>query len=328
MLVLVGDIGGTKSHFALYRDRECLEEQIYSSKNYNNFSNLFSDFYQRFSEQVDCVCLGVAGPVLEGRCQVTHLPWYLDEKEIAAEFKIPRVFLMNDLEAYGHGISKLGAEDLVVLHENEAKGNQVVIAAGTGLGELGLYWDGKAHHVVPTGGGHADFAPRDEREIELLMYLKSKYEHVSYEKVLSGPGLSHLFLFYIEYKKEEKPDWLDQVVLSELPAMISKKGLANECRLSRKVMEWFVSLYGAEAGNLALKYLSVGGVYVAGAIAQKNIELIKEGFLEAFRKKGHFESLLTQMSVKVIMNERTPLLGALAFIEKKFQVPYGREYVV
>lgn len=328
MLMLVGDVGGSKCHLAIYRNQSCLEEKVYQIKKFIFFSDMLADFLSSFSERIDCACFGVAGPVEEGTCQLTNASWYLQADEIAKEFKIPRVFLINDLEAYGYGLSSLSAEDFVVLHEGEGKGNRIVIAAGTGLGELGLYWDGKDYHPIATEGGQVDFAPRDEREMELLTYLKTKYPHVSYERVVSGPGIVQLFQFYIEYKKEKKPEWVDSVPVDQMPAMISKKGLAFECALSRKVLEWFVSLYAAEAGNLALKYLSKGGVYIAGRMAQKNLPLIQERFFAHFKDKGRFEPLLAQMPVKVVVNENTPLLGALAFIEKKFQIPYGGEYIV
>lgn len=319
-MIVAGDIGGTKTHLVLFNASDpvhWIKEKKYSSREYKNLTEILQDFLSTSDRKVETMCLGIAGPVINNRCQATNLPWVIDAKEISKELKIPKVDLINDLEANAYGIRALSNEEIVVLNPgNEKAGNKALIAAGTGLGEAGLYWDGKSHRPFACEGGHCDFAPTNEREIGLLRYLKKKYDHVSFERILSGSGFYLLYRFFIE-AEGERPDASVEEIVKEGkdPAkIISERGLKKESAICSKVIDLFVSIYGAEAGNLALKMLSVAGMYIGGGIAPKIIDALKTGvFMKAFKDKGRFSSLLSSIPVKVILNENTALLGAARY---------------
>jgi glucokinase len=307
MRVLAGDIGGTKTRLALYEGNRCMREERFSSREFASLTALL----KQFSPQgVGRACFGVAGPVRQGRCQATNLPWVVDAQELAKETGIPSVRLLNDLEANAYGLACLGEEEFVTLQEGipGAVGNQALISAGTGLGEAGLVWDGRTHRPFPSEGGHVDFAPRDALEVELWEYLRALFQHASYERVLSGPGLYHLYRFLVETGKEREEAPLPE---GDRPKMITERALAGACPLCLRCVRWFISLYGSEAGNLALKYLSLGGVFIGGGIAPKIAGLMQDkGFMEAFLDKGRLRGVLEGMAVKIVVNDRTALLGA------------------
>ena len=266
------------------------------------------------SVQLSAACFGIAGPIIDNRCQTTNLPWIVDGPAIGKQFGIPRVHLLNDLEATAYGIFWLRPDELEVLNAgNPPKKRQAfaLIAAGTGLGESILFWDGKSYRPMPSEGGRADFAPSDDQEIELLRYLRGQYLHVSYERILSGPGLHALYEFLRDTKKNE-PTWLAEKIKAGNPAAeIAQAGLQGQAGIAKQALDMFASIYGAEAGNLALKALSLDGVYVGGGIAPKLIAKLKDGtFMKAFTNKGRYKRLMSQMPVKVIMNSQTALLGA------------------
>jgi glucokinase len=317
MRILVADVGGTKTSLAIAEaDGGPLRfnaEQRYASR---DFASL-EDIVRRYLTATGATCelggFAVAGPVQDGRSRTTNLPWEIDARSLQAAAGLSSARLLNDLEAVAWGIPALDEGDLAVLHPGEegAEGNACVVAAGTGLGEAGLYWDGERHHPFATEGGHCDFAPADEREIALLAFLQRRYGRVSWERVVSGMGIADLFGFVLD-RRGGDPDEAERDILAaeDVGAAVA----SGTCPKCREAMDLFVSLYGREAGNMALKHLALGGVYLGGGIAPKNLHLLGRGaFLDGFFAKGRMESLMHRMPVKVILNQRAPLLGAARF---------------
>jgi glucokinase len=320
MNILVGDVGGTKTHLVLFQGEEWIAEKKYYNREFAHFSDIILTFLAPYSLKVDAICFGVAGPIENGSCKATNLPWTLSENEITQELNVDKVWLINDLMAHGYGVSGLLPHEFETLNKSSKhiEGNRAMIAVGTGLGEVGFYWDGNDYHCFASEGGHCDFAPRNALEIELLLYLQKKYPTVSYERVLSGPGIASLFSFFIEARGEKQPDWVSASAFDDLSVQITQKALKKECPLCVKVVEWFVSVYGSEAGNLALKFLAQGGMYIGGNIARILLPFFKEKeFMKSFTNKGRFSELLSNVSVKLILNEHTAILGAVAFIKRK-----------
>jgi glucokinase len=319
-MILAGDIGGTKTILALFegdgRGKPVVEE-TFPSREHPSFDEIVETFVARHRPRVARACVGVAGPVKDERCEATNLPWVVDARDVAKQLGIPRAFLLNDLEAYAHGIAVLGPEDIYVLSQGaaDAEGNRAVIAAGTGLGEAGLFWDGATWHPFGTEGGHADFAPRDELEIELLRFLLKQHGRVSWERLVSGMGLVNIYRFFRETGREEEqeePPWLAEAMRTGDPgAVIARHARDGRSPLCARTLTLFMTLYGAEAGDFALKVMARGGVYVGGGIAAKNLDALKEGsFMRRFTSKGRLSPVLEAMAVRVILNEKTGLLGA------------------
>lgn len=316
-MILAGDVGGTKTALALL-DRAGpswtrVRSAVSPSHEFGSLEAVVRAFLGDQAPTIDAACFGVAGAVIDGRCVATNLPWEIDERRLAAEIPARRVRLINDLEAAGHGVLELPASDRLVIQAGQPRtGSMALIAAGTGLGEALLVWDGRHHHVVPSEGGHTDFGPRDERELRLLTYLQAAVGHVSYERVLSGPGLVNIYRFLRDTGAHAEPAWLrDRLAAGDPGATISELGLAGGHPLCVEALDLFVSIYGAEAGNLALKALAVGGVMVGGGIAPKIRPALLDGrFTAAFRDKGRFHELLAAMPIHLILNAEAPLLGA------------------
>jgi glucokinase len=267
-------------------------------------------------------CFGVPGPVRHGRLKLTNLPWELDSSQLAVDLKIKHVFLINDLEANGYGIAELTPDQIFVLSPGDpaAEGNRGLIAAGTGLGEAILVWNGQNHVPIASEGGHSDFAARNDDEIELLRYLqKTLGGRVSSERVISGLGLANVYAFCRDVKGLEEPAWLKDRMHTEDPnAVIGELGESGASELCVKALDIFVSAYGAEAGNLALKILSVGGMYVGGGIAPKLLKKMQDGaFIKAFTDKGRLSDLLVQTPVRLILESRAALMGAAAYAEAR-----------
>jgi glucokinase len=251
--------------------------------------------------------------VVDGRCVTTNLPWQLDEGVLARAIPAPRVRLLNDLEAAAHGVLTLPPDKVEPLQAGKArKGNMVLIAAGTGLGEAILVWDGARHLVIASEGGHADFAPRNDLEVDLLRFLQKEFGHVSYERVLSGPGLYNIYRFLRDTGHALEPQWLgDRLRSGDPSAVVSEVGLAGGHPLCTTALDLFVSIYGAEAGNLALKALAVGGVFIGGGIAPKISAKLADGsLLAAFSDKGRYRDLMGSIPVHLVLDPRAPLLGA------------------
>jgi glucokinase len=314
--VVAGDIGATKTRLAIVEvngtQLRIEREVTYASRNFATFEALLAEFLAD-TQVPPHAALGIAGPVKERAVRVTNLPWYIDADVLQERFSFRTCDLLNDLEATACGLPALGGADMVTLQQGDPAscGNAAVIAAGTGLGEAGLFWDGSRYHPYATEGGHTSFSPQSELEMELLRYLQRLYGHVSWERVVSGMGLPDLHDFVRVYRKSAVPQWLSEAMRNDgAAAAVSHAALAGSDDICIEVMECFVRLYGAEAGNLALKTMSRGGVYVGGGIAPKILPLLqKGGFLAAFLDKGRMRPLLESMPVRVILNDRVALYG-------------------
>ncbi|MGC1424075.1 MAG: glucokinase [Terracidiphilus sp.] len=324
-MILAGDVGGTKVHLALYdftvgRLNRARDKQ-YPAKEYSGLEEIVQEFLG--TDRVTAACFGVPGPVRDGRLRLTNLPWTLDSRELAKNLGIDHVFLINDLEANGYGVAELGPDQIYTLSEGDASqiGNRGLIAAGTGLGEGILAWNGRIHVPYPSEGGHTDFGPRNEEEIELLRFLQRKYNgRISYERVVSGMGLTNIYEFLRDDRGLEEPKWLAEKI-AEAPdpnSVITEMALSAKSEICVEALDMMVSIYGAESGNLALKVLSVGGLYVGGGIAPKILEKLKDGtFIKAFQDKGRLSQLLINMPVRVILDSGSALMGAAAYAEAR-----------
>jgi glucokinase len=318
--ILAGDLGGTKTLLALFRERQdrfaLLREASYPSRAHATFEEILDAFLAAgTAERIDAACFDVAGPVSEGRVHTTNLPWTLDERVLASKLGTPRVKLLNDLEATAYGMLSLPTDALVTLHPGRSparKGHIAVIAAGTGLGEAYLFFDGTQHHPMASEGGHADFAPRTELEVGLLRHLSDKLGgHVSYERVLSGPGLYAIYEFLRDTGFAPASESLERAIAGGDPgAAISEAALTRAEPLASKALEMFCELYGAEAGNMALRGLTFGGVYVGGGIGPKILPRLREAFPRGYLDKGRFRALLADIPVHLALEPRTALLGA------------------
>lgn len=315
-MLLAGDIGGTKTRLALFSGiRKIIYEEKFVSHEFTNLSHIVKIFLSKRKVSPKKACFAVAGPVHNGKCQATNLPWLIDAKKLAKDLKISSVFLINDLESVGYGIPSLNSKELFCLNKGKARGgNAAIVAAGTGLGEAGLYWDGKKHHPFPSEGGHTDFGARTEVEMELYRYLKKKYPHISYERIVSGPGIHNIYKFLIAMRLEkEKPEIRARILKEDPPRVITEAAMKNECAACMHAVDWFISLYGAEAGNVALKFLALGGIYIGGGIAPKIVKEMPDLpklFMRSFLDKGRFAPLLSEVPVHVILNENIGLFGA------------------
>jgi glucokinase len=317
-VILAGDVGGTKCNLALFSEKAgkltSVFKQRFASKDFAQFDLIVREFSLQAAphlakERVRAAGFGVAGPVINNQVRATNLPWTVDADVLASELNLTEVVLMNDLGATGHSIEHLAPEEYCILNPGKPEhgGTRALLAAGTGLGQSILVWDGARYRVVPSEGGHSDFAPHTEQQIELLRYMRRRYPQVSWELILSGRGFRTLHEFLnpsVIHHSFEDPG------MDPAPE-ITRLGLSRECPVCAETLDLWTAIYGAEAGNLALKVLALGGVYVAGGIAVKIIEKIKDGtFFEAFRDKWKFESLLGNIPVSVVLNESAPLLGA------------------
>jgi len=320
-VILAGDIGATNTRLALFDgtpERSYpIAEQIYASHDYPGLEAIASQFVRGANASITSACFGVAGPVKDGRSSTTNLAWIVDSRDLARDLRLSFVALLNDLEASAHGLPWLRPDEIVVLQEGapDAAGHRALIAAGTGLGEAGLYWDGRRHRPFATEGEHASFAPSDEIEIDLLRHLIRRYEQVSWERVLSGPGLVNIYSFLRDSGRGEEPSWLaDEISSGEPAAVISTVALAGRSRLCSDALDLFVTLYGAETGNLALKVMATGGVYVGGGIAPKILTRLRgPAFVKAFVAKGRMRPLLEAMPLRVVLNDSLALLGAARY---------------
>lgn len=320
-MILAGDIGGTHTRLAFLEDKSGrligVAEETFPSREYASLEAVVQKFIATHPLPITCACFGIAGPVRHGRSDATNIPWLVDSTLVAHELGLKSVGLINDLEANAWGIAVLEAEDFVVLNQgaSDTSGNAAIISAGTGLGEAGLYWDGRQHFPFATEGGHTDFAPRKRLEVELLEYLLKQFPRVSYERVVSGPGLLNIYRFLRDSGRGEEPPWLAEQMRDEDPgAVISQAALSGKSELCAQALDLFVSLYGAEAGNLALKVMATGGVFLGGGIAPKIAQKLRDPvFLDAFTAKGRMKPLLQAMPVRVILNDKTALLGAARF---------------
>jgi glucokinase len=320
--ILAGDVGGTKVIMALYAldDNGVLTltaEQRYPSHEYTTFYEILEDFRNTHDAPVDATGIGVAGPVFDRRCQATNLPWILDAREIEKQETVGRVALVNDFKAAALGVLHLKSDEWVDLNPSAKavdKGPIAVLGAGTGLGEAILFHAAGHYQVIPTEGGHTDFAPRNEDEIGLLRFLTRRHKRVSYERILAGAGLHAVYDYLVDAKfAPENPQVKAEMEKEDPAAVVSEYGLSKKDPLCEKALDMFTAIYGAEAGNLALKIIASGGVYVTGGIAPKNIDKMTDGtFMDAYTTKGRFSNLVASFPVRVVMNKNVGLLGAAA----------------
>lgn len=317
--ILAGDIGGTKTNLALFAvgaegGLTVRAEGSFPSRDFSGLEPILTRFLEGRTERPAAAAFGIAGPVVDGVVQATNLPWQITPEGVAAASGAGRVQLMNDLESTAFGVFFLPPDQLLSLNTGVRRpGNRAVIAAGTGLGQAVLFRHGDRYVPSATEGGHTDFAPRDDREDRLLGYLRRRYRRrVSYERIVSGPGLRNVFDFVADELAEPVSEATRVRMATEDPsAVISQEGLAGRCCASATAVEIFLSVYGAQAGNLALTVFAVGGVYVGGGIVVKMLDGIRRGgFMEAFRAKGRQAPLMAEMPVDVVLNDRASLLGA------------------
>lgn len=314
--ILAGDVGATHTRLAVFGDdpRVPLASESYASHDHAGLEEMVQAFLARHPTHLDYACFGVAGPVRGGHVKTTNLAWPVDASSLAQLLGLESVALINDLAANAYGIAELAPDDLEALNRGApaAGGVAVVISAGTGLGEAGLLYDGGGARVIATEGGHADFGPRSELQVELYRYLAAQDPHVSYERVCSGIGLLNIYRFLRRRSGTPEPSWLaSEIAHGDASATISRAALRQRDAVCVEALDMMVSIYGAEAGNLALKYLATGGVYVGGGIAPRILPKLRDGtFMRSFAAKGRFADLLEQVPVRVILNDNTALLGA------------------
>jgi glucokinase len=340
-MILAGDIGGTKTVLGLFEwttERvDPVRTQTFVSADYQSLEEIVEEFLRAVADaqreltgeesesqrradappariEIAAACFGVAGPVIDNRCRTTNLPWVVDGAELEKTFSIARVRLLNDLEATAYGVEVLRPDEVCTLNEGMAppnKGAMALIAAGTGLGEAILHWDGARYRPQASEGGHADFGPNSEIEIELLRHLRATYLHVSYERVLSGAGLHAIYEFLRDTRKNE-PTWLAERLRVGDPApIIAEVGMKRQAEICVQALDLFAAIYGAEAGNLALKALALDGVYVGGGIAPKILDKLKDGtFMTSFTAKGRYKRMMSRIPVRIVLNPMTALLGA------------------
>jgi glucokinase len=320
-MLLAGDIGGTKTNLAFFSVengwKEPLAEATFPSARYASLEALVQEFQEKHQLSIERASFGVAGPVVDGRATITNLPWVLEENHLKQALNIPSVSLLNDLTAIAYGVPYLEANDLHTLNAGHVvpEGAIAVVAPGTGLGEAFLTWEGERYRAHMSEGGHADFAPADALQLELLQYLQMRYKHVSFERVCSGRGLPNIYAFLKESGHASEPAWLAEQLAQtkDLTPVIVDNALDKEhaCEICVQALELFVSILGAEAGNMALKVLATGGVYLGGGIPPRILPFLSEGrFMQAFLRKGRLSDVLIPMPVSVILNANIALLGA------------------
>ncbi|PYX71915.1 MAG: glucokinase [Acidobacteria bacterium] len=317
-MILAGDIGGTNARLAYFQPQNgrfhLVSERVFPSRDHRGLGEIVAQFLDESGTRPEAACFGIAGPVRNGRVETSNLPWVIEQSVLANQIHLAATLLINDLEASAWGIGALGMEDLVTLNPGAGSvaGNQAVVAPGTGLGEAGLFWDGSRHHVFACEGGHTDFAPHGELQIELLRFLAAKFGHVSYERILSGPGLVNVYEFLCASGCGKQSAELSAAMVAGDPAAaISQAALSGKDSLAGKALDLWIAVYGAETSNLGLKIMSTGGLFLAGGISPKILPKLK-GFLfmEAFLDKGRMRPLVEAMPVHVVTNEKAGLLGA------------------
>ena len=322
-LLLAGDIGGTKTIMALFSiDRGPLQpiiEKSYASGSYADFDAIIDDFLQQADTAVSHACFGVAGPVIEGRAKITKLPWQLVASELQTTHDFASLQLINDLVATGFGLPFLGLDDLFTLNEGSRDENGAIgiIAPGTGLGEALFGWTGSRYMAIPSEGGHTDFAPTNEIEMELLRFLRLHYDHVSYDRLCSGRGIPEIYDFFKASGNFDEPAWLREKLAAaeDRAPLIINTALDDQsvCRLCQITLETFIAILGAEAGNLALQGLTTGGIYLGGGIPTRILPgFQKENFMASFTNKGRLSYLLDNIPVNIILNPKAALVGAAA----------------
>jgi glucokinase len=318
-VIVAGDIGGTNARLATFDVQAgrllLVKEWVYPSRSSPDLESIVRRFVDEARPAATAVALGVAGPVKNGRIETPNLPWVVDSRRLAEILSVPKVTLLNDLKANAYGLRHFGPSDFALLQAGapDATGNQGILSAGTGLGCAGLYWDGQRHRPFATEGGHADFAPRNHLESELMEQIAREKGRVSAERILSGSGLVRIYRFLRERSKVPEPPFLaERFAKEDAAAVISRVALDQGDPVCVQALDMFVSAYGAEAGNVALRMLATGGVFLGGGIAPKNLAAFKRDglFMTAFLDKGRMRPLLESVPVMVVLNDRAALWGA------------------
>ncbi len=317
-LILAGDIGGTKTQLGLYRvvgdTLEMVRDRRYSTTQFKSLEETCADFFGG-PPDVDAACFGVPGPIIDGRAQATNVSWSMSQISLSRALNGVPVRLINDLGATAYGVVHLKSSEFAVLHPAEdppAHGNIAVLAAGTGLGESALVWESDGYHAVASEGGHTDFGPQGDEQIELLRFIENEFGHASYERVLCGPGLANIYRFLRQRSQDKEPKWLtEQIAAGDHAAAVSEAALAGRDPVCVHALTMFCNIYGSEAANLALKVLALGGVYLAGGIAPKILSMLQQGaFMNGFLSKGRLNDILKRIEVRVVLNQSTGLTGA------------------
>ena len=320
-MLLAGDIGATKTSLGVYSaekgPREPIVEKTFPSDRYSSLEVLVSEFLAQANVAVERAVFGVAGPVIGGKATLTNLSWAVDEIQLKKKLKLQSILLLNDLKALALGVPLLEAEDLYILNKGEPTpgGTKAVIAPGTGLGEAFLTWDGSQYRAYASEGGHTDFGPSNPLEDDLLTYLRGRWGHVSYERICSGMGLPTIYAYFKESGHADEPAWLaEQLAATDDPTPVIVNAALDEkasCELCKATLALFISVLGAEAGNVALKVLATNGVYLGGGIPPRVMPALQqEGFMQAFLNKGRLSDFLKNVPVYVILNPKIALIGA------------------
>jgi glucokinase len=317
-MILAGDIGGTNARLAYFQPQNghlrLVSERTFPSREHSELGEIVNQFLEDSADKPEAACFGIAGPVRNGRVETSNLPWVIEQSRLAKQIHLPATLLINDLEASAWGIGALEDSDLVPLNRvsGPTVGNQGVIAPGTGLGEAGLFWDGSRHHVFACEGGHTDFGPQGDLQIELVKFLQARFGHVSYERILSGPGLVNVYEFLRDTGcGKESEEFAAALKKGDPAAVISRAALDGSCLLAEKALDLWIEVYGAEAANLALKVMATGGLFLAGGISPKILAKLKGPvFMKHFVEKGRLRPLLEAIPVQVVTNEKAGLLGA------------------
>jgi glucokinase len=316
-MILAGDIGGTNARLAYFQPQNghlrLILERVFPSREYSELGEIVSTFLRDADTRPEIACFGIAGPVRNGRVETSNLPWVIEQSRLSKQIQLPDTLLINDLEANAWGIGALSPGDLVALNRVvPSNGNQAVIAPGTGLGEAGLFWNGSQHQVFACEGGHTDFAPQVDLQVELWRFLAKRYGHVSYERILSGPGLVNVYEFLRGKDGVDEPaGFSERLAQKDAAAEISGTALNGTNRLAEQALDLWIAIYGAEAGNLALKIMATGGIFLSGGISPKILPKLRGPvFMEAFLGKGRLRPLLEGIPVQIITNDKAGLLGA------------------
>lgn len=328
-MIIAGDIGGTKTNLALFEEEggEYAFSHLmkFPSQKYGDLKTIVDEFIQGCKQmgEIRAACFAIAGPIKNGVCRATNLPWIVEAQTLSVDLKIPDVFLINDLEANAYSIEILSPDNVYELYsgKGEPEGNRAVISPGTGLGEAGLYWDGKKHHPFACEGGHCEFGPRNELQIDFCRYIYNRFKHASYERALSGPGLLNIYEFFRDEMKFGEPAWLSEELKKDDPAkVITQNALNEKSELCRSALNFFVSVLGAECSNTALKFMALGGIYLGGGIPPKILPKLKEPiFFEGFVDKGRFRPLLEEVPINVILDDRASLKGAALYCRSRIR---------
>lgn len=315
--VLAADVGGTKTNFALYEVKDerlnALRENTYATSDHESFVEALERFQDKKGSHINAICLGVAGPVLHNRVKGTNFPWVIDGDKLAEELDVEHVTLINDMEANASGLAALTENEFKVLDKGkDHPGNAAVISPGTGLGEAGLYWDGENYHPFPAEGGHCDFSPRTELDVELWRHLHAKFGHVSWERLVSGMGINNIYQFLREFRSQEEPEWLTKKMKDEAaPIVITEIGKRGKDAICKEALDLFLDYLAIAACQVALKSKALGGIYIGGGILPNLIDYIDpKKFSNTFVDAGRMKDMLQNIPLRIVLNEKTALLGA------------------